>query len=199
MRKRLASSIKPAAAPGCDHEVVNAFVSKLIDRSIIWLAAARMPRTSKLSPHFEEARQLLQEPDFFCDAAGLPADLKLDGEDFQFTSPIITPWQENNTVYGRLYRCATDWQSRPAVILLHGWNDEFGYRVRFPILARRLNGVGINCAMLQLPYHFRRRPQRDGAVRNFFSQDMLCSVQATRQAIADTRALRRADSSKSVA
>jgi len=165
-------------------------LSKLIDRWIIRLAAAHMPRTNGLKLHLDEANQLLRAPDFFCDFVTAPKDFKPDGETFQFTSSIATPWQENNIVHGKIFSCGENWQSRPVVILLHGWNDELNYRFRFPRLAHALNRYGINCATLELPYHFRRRPREAGAVRNFFSQDMLRTVEATRQAVADIRALR---------
>lgn len=161
-----------------------------MDRGVIWLAAWRMPKTEGLSCHFDEAAQLLNAPDFFGDSVGAPKDFHLKGNEFQFRSAITTPWNENNIVHGNFFPCGENWRSQPAVILLHGWNDELNYRIRFPALAQRFNGMGCNAATIELPYHFQRRPRAAGAIRNFFSPDMLRTVEATRQAVADIRALR---------
>jgi dienelactone hydrolase len=85
---------------------------------------------------------------------------------------------------GRISRCGKHWRKRPAVVLLHGWNDRWGYRYRFPWLARRFNRRGINSVMFELPYHFQRRP-RQGAVRNFISEDLGRTMEAAHQALAE--------------
>jgi dienelactone hydrolase len=87
-------------------------------------------------------------------------------------------------VTGRISRCGKHWRKRPAVVLLHGWNDRWGYRYRFPWLARRFNRRGINSVMFELPYHFQRQP-RQGALRNFISEDLGHTMEATHQALAD--------------
>src|SRR5437773_12418779 len=63
---------------------------------------------------------------------------------FRFRSAVTTRWPENNIVHGCLDRCGPDWQDKPAVILLHGWNGERGYRCQFPYLAWRLCRAGNN-------------------------------------------------------
>ena len=92
-------------------------------------------------------------------------------------------------MYGRLYRCGEDWQQRSTVILVHGWDYELGYCLQFPYLARRLCKLGVNTAMLELPYHCHRRPRRNGVVNDFISNDLECVYQAIQQSIADIRAL----------
>jgi dienelactone hydrolase len=72
---------------------------------------------------------------------------------------------------------------------LHGWNDDLNYRFRFPFLARQFNRFGINCAIIELPYHFQRRPAPPAPVRNFISENVLRTVEATQQALADIRGL----------
>ena len=110
-------------------------------------------------------------------------------EAFHFSSQVETPCPENNTVHGRLYRCKPDWRHRPAVILVHGLDYEVGYRFQFPYLARRLCQLGLNTAMIELPYHCRRRPRGDAAVKDFISNDLESLYQAIQQSIADIRAL----------
>ncbi len=120
--------------------------------------------------------ELLRRPDLFKTAVGPANDLTFQsGHAFQFTSPVDSPWPENRIVHGKFYRAGRNWQNRPSVILLHGWNGEL----------RR----GINAAMFELPYHAQRKPQAPGAIRNFISHDLVRMVEATRQALADASAL----------
>ena len=107
---------------------------------------------------------------------------------FQFPSRVSTPWAENNTVYGKLYRAGRNWREKPSVLLVHGWNGELGYEFQFPFLAQLLNRSGINAAMIELPYHARRRPRQPGAITNFISHDPVRMLEAMQQATADLRA-----------
>jgi pimeloyl-ACP methyl ester carboxylesterase len=107
---------------------------------------------------------------------------------FQFDSPVQTAARESDIVYGRFFPAAREWRQCPTAILLHGWNAEWCYRRLFPVLAARLNHVRVNAAIFELPYHMRRRPQQ-GRVRDFISSDLHRMLDATRQAVADIRAL----------
>ena len=123
--------------------------------------------------------------------AGHAVDLTLaaDGT-FRFASPVQTLAPRNNLVIGRLYPVSPDWRKSPTAILLHGWNADLCYRYLFPYLASQLKGKGMNTAILGLPYHMHRRPQT-GAVTDFISSDLRRMLEATRQALADIRALYR--------
>jgi dienelactone hydrolase len=136
------------------------------------------------------AEELLQRPDLFTGAVEPARDLNFKSEhDFQFTSPMDSPWHENHVVHGKFYRAGKDWRAKPSVILLHGWNGELGYWRQFPYLAWRLNRRGVNAAMFELPYHAQRKPQARDAIRNFISHDLRRMIEATQQALADARAL----------
>jgi len=140
--------------------------------------------------HAAEAEQLLSEQGLFFDPGQVTPELSFTSPtDFCFTSAMRSPFEENNRVSGRLFRTGPDWEKRPSVILLHGWNAELQYRWQFPALARRLARAGVNTAYFELPYHGRRRPRRPGAIHDFISHDFLRMVEATRQALADTRSL----------
>jgi len=140
--------------------------------------------------HAAEAEKWLNDPKFFSGIEGaVPQMAFTSPHDFEFRSPVASRWAENDRVFGKLFRAGPDWQKRPSVILLHGWNAELQYRWQFPFLARQLTGAGVNAAMFQLPYHGRRRPREPGAIQNFISYDLLHMLEATRQALADTRAL----------
>jgi len=164
-------------------------VSKALDRMVIRQANAGVPY-GRGHEHIVEASELLRDPDFFCRFAESASALQFTGRRrFHFRSPVSTPWPENNTVFGQFYRSGGDWQTKPSVILLHGWNGELGYRFQFPYLAWRLSRRGVNAALIELPYHAQRKPTGAGVLQNFISHDLLRMLEATRQAIADTRAL----------
>lgn len=124
--------------------------------------------------------------------APLPAKVELAFENdnaFRFASPFPSKWKENNTVAGRLYRAGgARRRPGPAVLLLHGWNGEQGYRYLFPLLAWRFRQLGLTVAMIELPYHGTRKP-RSGNLRNFLSGDIEHMMEATRQAIGDIRGM----------
>jgi hypothetical protein len=160
-----------------------------LDRWAIKMACSSVV-TKSGGHHEHEAEQLLAQPDFFPEIIHLPGDLAFsDHRHFSFTSPIASRWMPNNTVHGRLFRTAAEWQSRPAVILLHGWNSERAYETQFPFLGWRFNRHGVNAAMIELPFHGRRRPREREAINDFISHDLLSMVEATQQALADTQAL----------
>lgn len=147
--------------------------------------------TCKTGDHHEhEARCFLAQPHLFSARAEVPPDLTFTTpRRFSFTSPVTSRWPSNNRVYGKLFRPGNNWRQRPAVILLHGWNSELCYEREFPFLAWRLNRHALNAAMIQLPFHGRRRPTNPGAINNFISHDLLSMLEATRQALADTEAM----------
>lgn len=166
-----------------------AALTQWIDRAAIHLAASRMPQPDGRDLGLEQAQRFLQQPDFFPNEIK-PATLEFDGPlAFRFDSQLPSAHATNNTVHGRFYRCGEDWSQRPAVILLHGWNDFLNHQFRFPGWARELNKAGVNVATLQLPYHFSRRPRELGLWGNFLCADILRTVEATAQAMADIRAV----------
>jgi pimeloyl-ACP methyl ester carboxylesterase len=138
----------------------------------------------------EEAEIMLHQTDFFAADIATP-DLTFETQHtFRFASPRPSPWPENNVVVGRLYRCLHQpWQECPTVVMLHGWNAELGYQLAFPGLAGKFNRLGFNAAMIELPYHGRRKPRAPDAVKNFLSDDLVHILDGTRQALTDARAL----------
>src|SRR5438552_2810050 len=152
-----------------------------------WSSVRHLPPLRRAD---EELAARLCDPDLFGNGVQAARDLTFTSEThFHFTSPIATPWPVNNLVSGRLFRCGANWRERPAVILVHGWNGEAHYLWQFPYWARRLSAVGVNTAMLELPYHGHRRPRGEGVIDNFISGDLLLVLEATRQSMADLRAL----------
>jgi dienelactone hydrolase len=167
---------------------MNSFICQFIDRWVIRSATARMPRSTGADPHLDQAERLLQSPDFFAEDTPPAAITFTGGKNFQFPSPVVTDSPENNIVRGRLSRCGKHWRKRPVVILLHGWNDRWGYRSRLPKLSHSFGRRGINSLMFELPYHFQRQPAQ-GVMRNFISEDVGRTVEATHQALAEIAAI----------
>jgi hypothetical protein len=136
-------------------------LAKFIDWSVLQLAAAVIGLKHAPRPKWklEEALEFLNGPDFI-PAASDPAKIEFDGpQHFRFQTPRPCEDEENNTVYGRLYRCAERWHERPVIILLDGALGA-GYHSVIPLLARRINRAGFNAATLVIPYSHRRRPRR---------------------------------------
>jgi pimeloyl-ACP methyl ester carboxylesterase len=168
---------------------VHPFLTTWLDRAVIKMASRRAPDGGEPCREPERIRKILESADLFNDWVTAPQDLQFCSEtDFEFQSPIRSAWEENNRVYGRFFRCGEDWQSKPAVLLVHGWNGELGYKYQFPFLAWRLRRLDINTAMIELPYHGKRKPPRGSARRNFITNNLEDILEATRQAVADTRA-----------
>ena len=159
-------------------------LAKLVDWSALQLACAVVGLRHAPRPKWklEEALELLNGPDFI-PAASDPAQMEFSGpRDFKFSSPRPCEDEENNIVYGRLYRCAERWQERPVIILLDG-AFSVGYHTAFPWLARRINRAGFNVTTLVAPYDLQRRPRRP------IEENCLEFSQAMAQNVAEIRAL----------
>lgn len=165
------------------------FLTEPLDRLAIATACGSIPQHPPGPHQAEEAQRIIEQPDYFAPFAPV-AELSFEGEQiFHFASPVATPSPENNVVRGKFCRTGPNWRQRPAVILLHGWNGELGYRWQFPYLAWRLHRAGLNVAMLELPYHAQRKPPPGATVRNFLSHDLKRVAEAVQQSLQDTRAL----------
>jgi pimeloyl-ACP methyl ester carboxylesterase len=158
-------------------------LAEFIDWSGLQIAYAIWLRSVSMSKwKLEEALEFLNGPDFIPTACD-PAQIEFDGpRNFKFSSPRRSEDEENNIVYGRLYRCAERWQERPVIILLDG-SAAVGYHTAFPLLARRFNRAGFNVAALVAPYELQRRPRRR------IKWNLLDLAQAIAQNVAEIRAL----------
>src|SRR6516165_12389300 len=124
-------------------------LAKLIDWSALQLAYAVVGLRHAPKPKWklEEALELLNGPDFI-PAASNAAQIEFDGpRHFRFPTPRPCKVEENNIVYGRLYRCAERWQERPVIILWDG-TPACAYNPAFPLFPRGFNRAGLNVALL---------------------------------------------------
>jgi hypothetical protein len=159
-------------------------LAKLIDWSALQMAYVVAPLRHAPKPKWKlaEALEFLNGPDFF-PAASDPARIEFDGpRHFRFPTPRPCEVEENNIVYGRLYRCAQRWQERPVIILLDG-SPAFGYHTVLPWIARRFNRAGFNTVLLVAPYQLQRRPRRP------IEENCLEFARAMAQNVAEIRAL----------
>jgi hypothetical protein len=159
-------------------------LAKCIDWSVIQVACIVVGLRHAPRPKWklEEALEFLNGADFI-PAASVPAQMEFTGpRAFKFRTPRPCEDEENNTVYGRLYRCAQRWRERSVIILLDG-AFSVGYNTAFPWLARRINRAGFNVATLVAPYDLQRRPRRR------IDENCLDLARATAQSVAEIRAL----------
>ena len=163
-------------------------LAKLIDWSTIQTLSRLEPRSNAQGLRLEQALEFLKGPDFI-PVESKPARVEFDPDTsrhFRFPTPRPYGPAENNVVYGRLYRCAENWQERPVIVLLHGRCDVFNHWYRFPSIARCCNRAGFNAATLVAPFYFQRRSRRPVASGN---PDYLALAETTAQALAEIRAL----------
>ena len=165
------------------------YIAKPLDRFAIRTARGSVLPSPDGDSHAEQAGAFLRQPDFFLPTVA-PAAVKFTGKDsFQFRSPIRSDCPANNMVNGRCELSGDNWQQRPSVILLHGWNAELQYQWCLPYWSQLLARAGVNAFRFELPYHASRRPTDPRGICNFLSGNLLHVANATHQTLADTRAL----------
>jgi hypothetical protein len=135
-------------------------LAKFIDWSALQMAySIGLRHAPKPKWKLEEALEFLNGRDFI-PAASDSAQIEFDGpRHFKFPTPRPGKVEENNIVYGRLYRCVERWKERPVITLIDGY-PAIGYHSVFPLLARRFNRAGFNVATLVASYNLQRRPRR---------------------------------------
>jgi dienelactone hydrolase len=165
------------------------FIARPLDRFAIRSACGAVLPSPDGKSHLEEAVEFLGRDDFFLPVVE-PAQVEFTSKQaFRFMSPMRSDSETNNTVRGHFEPAAKNWQERPSVILLHGWNSELQYQWQLPFWSQLLARAGVNAFRFELPYHASRRPTEPGAIQNFLSGNLLHVARATHQALADTRAL----------
>ncbi|MFN0171441.1 MAG: alpha/beta hydrolase family protein [Bryobacteraceae bacterium] len=115
----------------------------------------------------------------------VPADFRLreyeHGPFVEFTSPVRTPFHENNTVYGHWFPAK---DSKKAVVVLPHWNSHAGQHVG---LCKGLQKLGLSTLRISLPYHDYRMPAELQRADYAVSSNIGRTLDATRQAVIDVR------------
>jgi hypothetical protein len=112
-----------------------------------------------------------------------PRDYRLDAGELTFTSPIQTPYPENNVVHAAFFPARR--RDRRAVLVLPQWNaDEQGHLG----LCRLLNRFGITALRMNLAYHGQRKPPELERADYHVSSNLGRTIHASRQSVIDARA-----------
>jgi Alpha/beta hydrolase domain containing 18 len=111
-----------------------------------------------------------------------PARFEIEDDWLQFTSPIRTPYPENNLVRARWFPARNS--NRRAVVVLPHWNAKLP---QHNALCAGLQRLGISALRLSLPYHDLRMPAGLSRADYAVSSNICRTIDATRQAVIDTR------------
>ena len=102
-------------------------------------------------------------------------------EFLRFTSPVRTPYAENNLANARWYPAR---KGKSAIVLLPQWNsDALSHNGLCPVL----NRLGISVLRLSMPYHDIRRPAEIQRADYAVSANIGRTLDATRQGVLDIR------------
>jgi dienelactone hydrolase len=124
-------------------------------------------------------RILERSDDFFSYRA--PGDFSLDANGLlAFTSPVATPYSENNAVRARWFPARGD----RALVVLPQWNADAESHNG---LCRIFNFLGIAALRLSLPYHDLRKPPEIERADYAVSANIARTIDAARQAVIDAR------------
>ena len=114
-------------------------------------------------------------------------DYRLDGDWLTFSSALVTPHGDNNTVHARLIRgghTGTHPGDRPVVLVLPQWNADPDGHVG---LCRMLAWAGMDALRLSLPYHDQRMPAELHRADYIVSANVGRTLEVCRQAVLDVR------------
>src|SRR3979490_848228 len=101
-------------------------------------------------------------------------------EFLRFTSPVVTPFPENNLVNARWFPA----RGRRAVVLLPHWNSD---AISYNALCRVMNWMGIAVLRLSMPYHDIRRPAEIDRADYAVSANIGRTLDSVRQGVIDAR------------
>jgi hypothetical protein len=111
-----------------------------------------------------------------------PEDYRLEGSHLTFTSPVATPYVENNAVHAEFFPCRHD-RGR-AIVVLPQWNADAGSHLG---LCRLLNLYGVTALRMSMAYHDRRKPAETERADYHCSSNIGRTIHAGRQSVIDVR------------
>lgn len=161
-------------------------VVRPFDWGVEWTAGWQEAELTPHSPDQAEAylldlnRIILEDSDRFF-SYQTPRDFSLQGHELQFTSPVRSPYPENNRVHALWFPAEN---TRAAVVVLPHWNARIG---QHQALCKGLRRLGIAALRLSLPYHDHRMPAELTRADYAVSANLGRTLDATRQAVIDTR------------
>ncbi len=163
----------------------NNRVVRPLDWGVEW--TRRWPGVNGVSPAPNEAaaylhdlnRRFLAESNKFF-SYQTPTDFRLDGGLLHFTSPVVTPYPQNNQVAARWFPA----RGNRAVVVLPQWNCDV---VSHTALCRIFSMMGIAALRMSLPYHDLRKPAEIERADYAVSANIGRTLDAGRQAVVDAR------------
>lgn len=118
---------------------------------------------------------------FFTPPSASSSDFDFDGYWLRFPSAVVTPYPDNNLVYGRYFAAGDE---KRVVIIAPHWNAK---EDAYLALCHALNRFGISALRLSLPYHDRRMPQGLTRAEYMVSANIGRTIQAVQQSVQDIR------------
>ena len=113
----------------------------------------------------------------------VPSDYQLREGHLTFTSPVETPYPENNTVHAQWF--PAERSPRRAVLVLPQWNAGVDGHVG---LAKLLNRFGASALRMSMAYHAERMPAELQRADYHVSSNVSRTIHASRQSVIDARA-----------
>ena len=153
-----------------------------LDWSSGWPITQRFPKNGETTEDYVAKlnRLAIAESDAFF-AYERPTDFDLRDGIVRFTSPVESPYAENNLVHAQWFPAKN---SKRAVVLLPHWNSPGeGHNG----LCRGLSRLGISALRISLPYHDFRMPPELQRADYAVSANICRTIDATRQAVIDVR------------
>jgi hypothetical protein len=152
-----------------------------------WLAgcaAARRPEARSEAAVVRLAiDEALADTDRFFSPRDPVSDFEMRGDRLTFTSPLRSPYPENDRVQALWFPASND-RGRVLVVLPQ-WNSGPDGHVG---LAKLLNRFGISALRLTMAYHAERRPAETERADYHVSSNIGRTIHAARQSVIDTRA-----------
>lgn len=154
-----------------------------LDWTHSWPAAKTLPKNGHSPAEYlrELNRLSVSSSDAFF-GYETPKDFRLEDSMLRFTSPVHTPYPENNLVQGQWFPAKKP--NGKAVVVLPHWNATFGQHAG---LCRGLQRLGLSALRISLPYHDFRMPPELERADYAVSSNVGRTLDATRQAVIDTR------------
>jgi dienelactone hydrolase len=159
-----------------------------------WPVATAYPRNGHNEREYIKLlnTKAIQDSDRFF-AYDTPQDYNLDENNvITYTSPVTSPYPENNTVRGVFYPprngrgARGSFNRKTAVIVLPHWNASYG---QHQALAAGIAKFGMAAVRISLPYHDYRMPAELERADYAVSSNIGRTLDATRQAVIDVRAM----------
>lgn len=145
-----------------------------------WLLEAPVNGDARARLRDYVAGALTDSDHFFSYTA--PRDFRLKNGHLTFTSPVHSPYPENNRVHAAFFPASRD--KRRAVLVLPQWNADREGHIG---LCKLLNRFGITALRMSLAYHDRRMPPETERADYHVSSNVGRTIHAGRQSVVDAR------------